>query len=922
MSRTEIGKRLDGAERALGTATRGRRPRAYSHRGEWVWALVFALVPTVVFAQPSSPSSATDSPCGSDRECAPNEPTDDDAAPSQNGSTDRGAPTAAARIEPPELLRFVEAVYPASAREVGFTGTVLLELVVDATGAVSDARVVNSVGHGLDEAALEAVRRFSFRPATRDGRAVAARIRYAYVFRSPEPIVPGDTAPPGDPPAASSEQATLPPTAGRLQPQPDQAVARPAERATVVTESGGTDSAATIDVVVEGETRGDRLRRSARAVAVVDTRAAQAQSADLGEVLARNNGIGVRRGGGAGSGTELSLNGLSGDQTPVFIDGLPLDIAGYPFGVSNVPVNLIERVEVYRGVVPVSFGADALGGALNLVTDEETHGSHGTVSYQDGSFGTRRATLTGRTRDADSGVMIRAAAFGDWVDNDYPVDVEVPDAEGQLSEARVYRFADRYRAVGGNLQAGVVDVPWATRLLLQGFAAAYDKQLQHNVVMTVPYGDVVYGGRTVGGNARYATSFAGRGFVEAIVGYSHSRTRFVDLGECVVDWFGQCVRARPQPGELESPGSDRAQTDDTGLARVNLGWSLGPEHSIRATIAPQASSRTGDERHQSDPTARDPLNSRRTLGTLVSGLEHQLELSDGRVQNILMVKDYLQSAHSEELQIGGMVVDRSRDTHRLGAGNSLRFHFADWGHAKASYELATRLPRPDEVFGDGVLITPNQDLAPELSHNANVGCTLELAPVAIGRMVVDFNAFVRDAERLIVLLGEDRSFSYQNVLSARSLGAEFAVSWASPQELIAVDTNATLMDFRNTSSEGTYGDFEGDRIPNVPYAFANGSLRLRFPAIAVPGDVLTLGWTSRYVHEFFRGWESIGRRDTKQTIPTQLVHGVALIYVVEGDPVTMSYSVEADNVTDARAYDYFGVQRPGRAAYFKVRLEL
>ena len=53
----------------------------------------------------------------------------------------------------------------------------------------------------------------------------------------------------------------------------------------------------------------------------------------------------------------------------MFLDSVPLELAGYPFGVWNVPVNLVRGVEVYRGVVPVRFGTDALGGALNLVSD-------------------------------------------------------------------------------------------------------------------------------------------------------------------------------------------------------------------------------------------------------------------------------------------------------------------------------------------------------------------------------------------------------------------------------------------------------------------------------------------------------------------------------------------------------------------------
>src|SRR5690606_39472576 len=67
-------------------------------------------------------------------------------------------------------------------------------------------------------------------------------------------------------------------------------------------------------------------------------------------------------------------------------DALPiLEFAGYPFGIANVPVNLIERAEIYSGVVPVRFGADALGGAVNLVTDGAVQDRKLGGSYEVGS---------------------------------------------------------------------------------------------------------------------------------------------------------------------------------------------------------------------------------------------------------------------------------------------------------------------------------------------------------------------------------------------------------------------------------------------------------------------------------------------------------------------------------------------------------
>src|SRR5690606_8019422 len=116
-----------------------------------------------------------------------------------------------------------------------------------------------------------------------------------------------------------------------------------------------------------------------------------------------------------------------------FLDGVPLHLAGYPFGLANVPVNLIERIEVYRGVVPMRFGADALGGAVNLVTDEVTAGTRGSASYQLGSFNTHRATVGASHLDDASGLFLGVAGFFDHADNDYTTrDAPMADERGRL----------------------------------------------------------------------------------------------------------------------------------------------------------------------------------------------------------------------------------------------------------------------------------------------------------------------------------------------------------------------------------------------------------------------------------------------------------------------------------------------------------
>jgi protein TonB len=83
---------------------------------------------------------------------------------------------------PARRLGPLDAAYPRAAREQQIEGDVVLTIVVDATGAVADARVLRQAGFGLDESALRAVRASRFAPAVRGGRPVAVRMKYTVSF--------------------------------------------------------------------------------------------------------------------------------------------------------------------------------------------------------------------------------------------------------------------------------------------------------------------------------------------------------------------------------------------------------------------------------------------------------------------------------------------------------------------------------------------------------------------------------------------------------------------------------------------------------------------------------------------------------------------------------------------------------------------
>lgn len=801
-------------------------------------------------------------------------------------------------IQPPHPKEEVVAEYPQELLEQGVEASVGLRLEISAEGVVTNAEVVESAGSEFDKAAQAAALGALYVPATRGGRAVAALILSRIEFRPPvtQQPEPSDATPPL---ASDSDTAQ--------------------------TNSDVADVAAPIEeevVVVEGLSDADRLRQSAEAVTVVETDQAKRESADMGEILARTQGIGVRRQGGLGSDTSFSLNGLSGDQVRFFLDGIPLELAGYPFGIANVPVNLIERIEIYSGVVPVRFGADALGGAVNLVTEDVTEGLHGGVSYEVGSFDTHRVTVGTRFLDKSSGIFTRLEGFLDSASNDYSIDVEVPDERGRLSPAQVHRFHDAYQAVGGSAEVGVLNRPWARRLSLRVFETDYDKEYQHNLTMTVPYGEVNYAERSLGTNLRYEQYFGHGVSLKSVGGLSTARGHYLDVAECVYDWFGRCVRERRVPGEADSVPHDQIYSDRSAFGRVNVEWRMHYAHALRFSLAPTYLTRTGDELRQTDPNSRDPLTAERKLFTHVNGVEYEADMFEDRLENLAFLKQYIQVLNSEEPRPGGYFRETDRSTHRFGLGDSLRYRFFEGLYAKASYEWATRLPRAEEVFGDNAFVKPNLELAPETSHNANLGATGDLLSARWGAVRGGVNAFYRQSENLIVLLGNDKVQSYQNVFGARSMGVELAAGWTSPGEHVVLDGNFTHQDFRNTSTDGTFGDFNGDRIPNRPYLFANASARFQLQEVFAAKDNIFVTWNSRYVHEYFRGWESVGLRQYKQTIDSQLVHSLGFGYLIEKSDRSLSSTLEVQNITDEVVFDYFGVQRPGRAVYAKFTTEL
>lgn len=105
------------------------------------------------------------------------------ARTAQKTSTPETAFRVGGRVTAPKAIFAPDPAYDKEARKAKYQGTCLLGMIVGADGVPRDIKVLRGIGKGLDEKAVEAVRRWKFEPATKDGKPVAVVINVEVSFR-------------------------------------------------------------------------------------------------------------------------------------------------------------------------------------------------------------------------------------------------------------------------------------------------------------------------------------------------------------------------------------------------------------------------------------------------------------------------------------------------------------------------------------------------------------------------------------------------------------------------------------------------------------------------------------------------------------------------------------------------------------------
>ena len=683
------------------------------------------------------------------------------------------------------------------------------------------------------------------------------------------------------------------------------------------------------EVELTGKSEIRKINEQAYAVTSISTKSLLNSTADAQQVLDRVPGVRILQEGGLGSNYTFSLNGFKGNQVKFFLNGIPMDSFGSSFNLGNIPVNSIERVDVYNGVVPVWLGTDALGGAVNIITNQKN--DYLDVSYSFGSFNTHKASVNGAYTNNKSGFTVRGNLNYNYSDNNYDVLAEIRDANGNLLEdnVEVERFHDQYQSATAQLETGFVETSFADQLLLGLIVSGDDNEVQTGATMRSVFGAVKQESESVISTLKYkkANLFTEGLDVSLNASYNNTRTRNIDtLTSFSYNWLAETFPKDSQTNAERGDASFLEQDDQDVSSQFNTSYLFNEKHSLSFNHAFQYFDRDEYDRVRLEENENFlPKN----LYKNVFGLAYKYQISK-KWTTTLFGKAYALQVNSSEAEsnTSSDMIPVEVNYSDIGYGMATSYFLFKNLQLKASYEKAFRLPTAEEFFGNGITILPNANLKPEQSHNFNIGADFSYDLDNDNHFKLGGTFIYRDTKDLIfTMVSNNRpTTSFDNLSETKALGVEatFAYRWKNIFNLSANITYQDITDEADTFYDSYLGDLpnttKGARIPNTPYLFGGATAGLNFQNIIIEETDLFFNYYYRFTQEYFLSLSNLGDPGEKDIIPQQSSHSVELGYSLKNGKYNIS--VECRNLTDANLYDKYRLQKPGRAFYIKLRYQL
>jgi len=693
------------------------------------------------------------------------------------------------------------------------------------------------------------------------------------------------------------------------------------------------------DVTVTAKSEATKISQKAITISSLDLKQVADQSLGTEEILKTSTGVVVRQSGGLGSNVNINLNGLTGRAVRIYYDGIPLEVYGSSIQLNSVPVDALQRVDVYKGVMPVDVGTDALGGGINLIPLEQTS-DYLRTSYSVGSFNTHRVTLNGN-KNFNQKTSLSAVSFFNYSDNDYemrniPSIVENIDENGNVlgvTEETIDadRFHDQHTSAFVEAALRLKNRSWADRL---EFAASYslrfDELQQGNFIINTAIGEAE---REIQGFTQrldYRKKFFRDRLQLRYYGIlSNARTKNTDSTTAIYNWRGEVLQTPNSGGSEIFAIPTLREGRELGTAhRLLLNFQLTNDLDLTVSEFFRYSRIKGEDpvgaRITIDGVPLDPNTVPSKLNRNVLGAELEQRLFSDKLTAIAFYKNYSYTAESIDIlqQTATILPVREIDASEDGYGFALKYQVIPSVFVRSSFERAIRIPSETEVFGDFGAILPNYELQPESSNNLNVGISFDKTIGSSAYVSFKVDGFIRDQENLIRLdqFGPENAI-FVNEAEVDGKGIEIATK-ITPIKNLDITGNFTAQSNEIAAiGEDSSGAVTGVQVPNIPRLFYNIGASYKVENIFSSPNSLRLFWTYFHTDRFsINEVDDLDNANPDFIIPDQDVHNAGLTYVLADKG--LSFSLNVQNIFNEELFDNFRIPRPGFNYAFKINYSL
>ena len=666
-------------------------------------------------------------------------------------------------------------------------------------------------------------------------------------------------------------------------------------------------------VTVSGKSIAHQKKEQSMPVTVIDMSNLRGTVSSVQDILLKTVGITLRSSGGVGSSSRISVRGLEGKRIGFFIDELPLGEQTDYIDINDIPIDMIDRIEIYKGVVPARFGGSSLGGAINIVIREYPD-KYADLSYGYESYNTHKAQGVFKRNLKQRGLVFGIGGGYTSSDNNYTFDS--PFQEG----LRITRNHDKYRKliIGGSFKAKKW---WFDEVELEPVFVKTYKEIQGiEYDIREAHSQSLMTGLS---NKLEKDNFLTEGLnLDMFNGLVLTKMNFIDKATRRYEWDGSSY---PTPSRYggEAGYNYPSDSDDkklTFINKTNLEYILTERHSLNINSVFSMANGTPKDDLKTLSLGKQ-VNFDSQMRSWISGLTYDFRTLNDVFLNSLTVRHYMYTMHTQMAPLfvpGKYDVDVSKSD--FGVNNAMRYRFLPslMGKLSAGYEV--RIPSETELLGDGIAVIPSPDLLPERNLSANLGFLFDLTGKHPTNAQIEMNFFYMYLQDMIRYTAGLIGAQYQNFGEMRTLGVEFEAK-ADVLPSLYLYGNTTYQDLRDTRAyepESTVPNpTKNKRMPNIPYLMANAGLEFhRENLFGGTGQNTRLFADVAFVEEYYYDFEMTQLQ--KRRIPRSTTIDIGFEHSFLNNKVFLSGKVR--NITNEKTLSEFNRPLMGINGGVKLRV--